>query len=251
MRWLPKRLGERQHALRARGRSSCALDDGDDGLVGHGSLHRARNVRGGSKDTRIGALSRRSCRKRMRRQPATALPSPLRWTALQAARQSLRTIASTLPGARVQRRPGCGARTTSSVQNLPSRIFRIGADDRCRDAPSGSRQAGRRSRPRRTGTAPSPTAAWSPVLSVGTTLSSIAWKIDGHAGHDMDVADPEARRHRDGIVDMLGAARHARHALARLGELDVALGVAAPQAASGLGVVFARHAERLGDRSRP
>ena len=69
-------------------------------------------------------------------------------------------------------------------------------------------------------------AAWCRSCSVGTTLSSIAWKIDGTPAMHMHVADAKARRDRDRIVDVLGAARHARHALARLGELDAALGVA-------------------------
>ena len=46
-----------------------------------------------------------------------------------------------------------------------------------------------------------------------------------HARHHMDVADPEARRDGNRIVDVLGAARHARHALARVGELHLALGI--------------------------
>ena len=72
-----------------------------------------------------------------------------------------------------------------------------------------------------------------------------------HAGHDMDVADAEARRDRDRIVDVVGAARHARHALARLVELDAARWrSSSASSAIRLRVVVAGHAERLGDGIR-
>jgi hypothetical protein len=56
--------------------------------------------------------------------------------------------------------------------------------------------------------------------SVGTTLSSMAWKIDGTPAITctLPMRKPGATENR--IVDVLGAARHARHALAGVGELD-------------------------------
>ncbi len=51
---------------------------------------------------------------------------------------------------------------------------------------------------------------------------SIAWKIDGTAGHHRDVADDEAGSDGDRVVDMGRAFRHSRHALTRVGEGQVA-----------------------------
>ncbi len=68
----------------------------------------------------------------------------------------------------------------------------------------------------------------------------------GHPGHDMDVSDPEARRHRYGIGDMLRAPRHARHALAGIGEFHAAARVVSLEHLVGFLIVFAGHAKRLG-----
>jgi hypothetical protein len=53
-----------------------------------------------------------------------------------------------------------------------------------------------------------------PPVSVGSTPASIASKIGRHAGHDMHVAEREARRGGDRIVDQGRAIRNARHAQA-------------------------------------
>ena len=68
----------------------------------------------------------------------------------------------------------------------------------------------------------------------------------GHAGHDMDIADVEARRLRDGIGDQVGAGRDARHAQPRLVELvrRKALG----QHRDGARIMVDRDAEGRGHR---
>ena len=68
-----------------------------------------------------------------------------------------------------------------------------------------------------------------------------------HAGQDMDVADEEAGRHGDRIVDMGRAFGHARHALARVGEFQPLGGVVIAEQPQRLGVVVAGQAEGLGD----
>ncbi len=68
-----------------------------------------------------------------------------------------------------------------------------------------------------------------------------------HAGHDVDVADLEARSDRDRVVDVRRAARHARHALARVRVFDAARRVARLQHGIGFCVVLAGHAEGAGN----
>ena len=87
-----------------------------------------------------------------------------------------------------------------------------------------------------------------PVFSVGTTLSSMAWKIDGTPAMTWTLPMRKPGAIETGLSICVGAARHARHALARVGELHVAAGVVRLEHGIGLGVVFARHAEGLGDR---
>ncbi len=59
-----------------------------------------------------------------------------------------------------------------------------------------------------------------PPFRLGASASNIDLHDARHAGHDMDIADGEAGRDRDGVVDQRGAARQGRHALA--GRVEVA-----------------------------
>ena len=68
-----------------------------------------------------------------------------------------------------------------------------------------------------------------------------------HAGHHMDIADNKAGRDRDRVVDMGRAFRHARHALARGGELDAATGIEVAEEFHRRRIVVAGQAEGLGD----
>ena len=70
----------------------------------------------------------------------------------------------------------------------------------------------------------------------------------GNAGHDMHIADDEARRAGDRIVDVAAAHGHARHALAGGRELQAALGVMRAEQRQRVRIVIAGDAEGGGHR---
>ena len=113
MRWLPSREASGTTAFEQAVDVLAVLDDGDDGLVAHGSLH-AASLRKNARTMRTNGRTSDSAAW-FRAMPAQAL-------AVAAAAKPGDHRRDRRAGA-FQRRFGVRARTTSSVQKLPSRYF--------------------------------------------------------------------------------------------------------------------------------
>ena len=84
-------------------------------------------------------------------------------------------------------------------------------------------------------------------LELGRDLVEHRLHDGRHAGHHDDIAEPEAGRGRDFVVNEIGAGRDARHAHARLVHLAAGLRQPLAQDLDRARIVVDRHAERLGD----